>query len=525
MRALLRYLAPPALLLFVFVILAPLTSGAGARGETAQASAAGSVPPAGGVTTTVATSANVDALLTSIPFNVSSMFLFNVTSQYWMSYTPGAPAWLNESFTEHIDRGAIVWVRRAPSDNRGGVSWNAPSELVALNQAQTLPVPPAGRVTAGAAGTTSVDQLVAAQDFEVRGVFAFDVAQQRFVSYVPGVPAWANSLSANGLQPSGVVWISRNRGDQSATVATVDSLAAIGSLTSPATTPPVGVPGSPTVSTPPVPGASPASTPAPKPTATPKPGATATPTPTATTPPAAAANAPAPAGAPGMVSGAALIRHLTFEDGEAAMTSEQAPPGGIGRTKETARAGSSAGYALLKPGDERSFAGGYRAEWHGDDHAGKGTERWHGISYFFPSDYNQGSNSATWNDRLIFQFADQGSPMFSLHLDVDREQLWVRRKLPNRDSNGNPQFETLGRWDFKPGQWYDVVFHVKWTTDNSGFFDVYFNGERKVAYQGRTLAERDVTYSKWGIYGQPTHLLFDEVWTAEGPGTLESVRP
>ncbi len=509
----------------MFAILLSLTSGAGARGGSAQPSAAGSVPPAGGVTTTVASSANVNALIESIPFNVSSLFIFNVTSQYWMSYTPGAPSWLNQSFADHIDRGAIVWVRRSDDDTRGGITWGAPAELVSLHQPQALPVPPSGRVTAGAAGTSSVSQLVEAQDFDVRGVFAFDVSQQRFVSYVPSAPAWANTLRPDGLEPSGVVWVSRDRDDRSTPVSSGDSLAAVRVLTTP-TPAPSAAPGSPpTVAMPPAatptPGAPSAPTPTPMPGATPQPAGTPAPTPTPTAPPVVAA--PDPASSPAVVSGAALIRHLTYEDGEPAMTAEHAPPGGIGRTHEAARSGSSAGYALLKPGDARSSAGGYRAEWHGEDHAGKGAERWHGISYYFPRDYNQGKNSATWNDRLIFQFADQGSPMFSLHMDADHEQLWVRRKLPNGGSA--QQFESLGRWDFDPGQWYDVVIHVKWTKDGSGFFEVYVNGERKVAYRGRTLAERDVTYSKWGVYGQPTHLLFDEVWTAEGPGTLESVRP
>lgn len=226
-----------------------------------------------------------------------------------------------------------------------------------------------------------------------------------------------------------------------------------------------------------------------------------------------------------MVSGASIFRHFTYEDGEQGMTSIQAPAGGIGRTSDAARLGSKAGFALLRPGDPSSSAGGYRAEYHGNDHTGHGSERWHGISYYFPKDYHQGSNSSTFNDRIIFQFADQGSPMFSLHLDPASEELRLRRKLPERDSNGKPQFEVLGRWPFETGRWYDVVFHAKWTTNNSGLFELYIDGERRVNYQGRTLAERDVTYSKWGIYGQPTRLFFDEMWTANGSGTLETVRP
>jgi len=491
-----------------------MSSGVGARIGDAQASGAGSVPPAGGLTTTVAGSASAPALVEEVPFDVSSLFLFNVTSQYWMAYTPGAPEWLNQSFASHLDEGAIVWVRRSPSDSRGGITWQAPAELVTLTTPQTLPVPPAGRVTAGAAGTTSASALVGAQDFQARAVFAFDVAQQRYLSYTPGAPSWVNTLPEHGLQTSSIVWISRSPQDQSASLASTDALAAVGSLSVRAdSVPPRVAQASPTGATAP---AVPVSG-APKPTATAAPKPAASPTATPST---------ARTSSPTLVSGASIARHLTFEDdysGE--MPGIQANPGGIGSTSESARAGSKAGYAHLDDSDGREAkTDGFRAEYHGSDHAGNGDERWHGISFYFPEDVDQGNNSG-WNDRIIFQFADQGSPMFSLHMDVDAGELWVRRKLPERNSDGKPQFETLGRWPFETGQWYDMVFHAEWSTGSSGSFEVYVDGQRRVNYQGRTLAERDSTYSKWGIYGQPTRLLFDEVWRAEGSGTLESVRP
>lgn len=502
------------------------SDGVAARETPAQPSAAGAVPPAGGITTTVAGSADARALLDSIPFNASTLMLFNVTTQYWMTYTPGGPDWLNQSFQDNLVKDALVWVRRAPEDSRGGISWEAPSSLGGLDAPQALPVPPAGRVTAGPAGTTNVEALVQQQDFRVRSVFAFDVARQRYVSYTPGAPAWVNTLAANGLQPSGTVWLSRDASDHQAIISSRPLLAAIGEVVAPkgnnapSTSPSGGSSTGATVSQSPSDGGS---------TSTPSNASGETPSwrpPALVVKPPSSGPSASPSAAPTKVTGASMIRHLTYEDGERAMTSEQAPSGGIGRTKEQARSGSSAGYALLRPGDPKSHAGGYRAEWHGDDHIkGPGTERWHGISYYFPSDFNQGSNSATWNDRIIFQFCDQGSPMFSLHLDAKSQELWVRRKLPNRDSNGKPQFQTLARFPFETGKWYDIVFHAKWTKDGSGFFDVFVDGDQKVDYNGRTLAERDFTYSKWGIYGQPTHLYFDEVWTAEGSGTLESVRP
>ncbi|MGE3961007.1 MAG: polysaccharide lyase [Dehalococcoidia bacterium] len=228
------------------------------------------------------------------------------------------------------------------------------------------------------------------------------------------------------------------------------------------------------------------------------------------------------AGAGGVHSAAdGVFRHTGYEAGVSIV--EGAHTGtkdGLGTVTRVHRSGSQAGYALLRPKDPSWSGGGYRSEWHGDDHiSGPGDERWHGISYYFPKDFNQGKNSRAFNDRIIFQFADQGSPMFSLHVDAGKKQLFLRRKKPE----GGYQY--LGRWSFQTERWYDIAFHVKWTKERTGIFEMYLDGDRVASYSGRTLAVRDVTYSKWGIYGQPTRLYFDEVRIATGPGQLEAVSP
>ena len=263
--------------------------------------------------------------------------------------------------------------------------------------------------------------------------------------------------------------------------------------------------------------AAPAPTPAPSPTATPSP--TPSPTPSATpspTPPPTPSPTPTP---PPFVSSA--WRYDSYEPGDPIVEGTQTTTSyGIGVTSSVARAGSSAGFALLKPGDAKWYGGGFRAEYHGNDHiSGPGDERWHGISYYFPEDYNQGSNSSAFNDRIIFQFADQGSPMFSLHVNAAKQELFLRHKRPDGS------FQYLGSWAFETGRWYDVAFHAKWTKDSSGLFELYLDGELAAEFHGRTLSVRDITYSKWGIYGQPTHVIFDEMRIASGPDKLADVSP
>jgi hypothetical protein len=242
------------------------------------------------------------------------------------------------------------------------------------------------------------------------------------------------------------------------------------------------------------------------PTPTARPAATASPT--ATTRPVATATPQKAAGS--------LLRQTTYESGAPIVEEQHSSTAhALGTTSAVSRLGARAGFALLKPGDPRWHAGGFRAEWQAKDHtSGPGAERWHGISFYFPEDYNQGSNPSTWDDRIIFQFVDEGSPMLSLHIDAARQQLWVRRKA------ADGSFHSLGRWSFETERWYDIVFHSVWQKDASGRFEVFVDGTQRVSYTGPTLAVRDTTYSKWGIYGQPTHVIFDEVRIAEGSNLM-----
>jgi len=52
-------------------------------------------------------------------------------------------------------------------------------------------------------------------------------------------------------------------------------------------------------------------------------------------------------------------------------------------------------------------------------------------------------------------------------------------------------------------QWYNFVYHVKWTTGSDGYFDAWVNGVRKMAYQGPTLYAGQGVYLKLGNYHTP----------------------
>jgi len=169
--------------------------------------------------------------------------------------------------------------------------------------------------------------------------------------------------------------------------------------------------------------------------------------------------------------------------------------------------GRGAVQVLLRANDVREPAtDGFRAEFTGEPRWGEGDEVTYAIAIFIPDDWNQGNNS-TWNDRIIFQFTDQGSPMFSLHM---RDQFVLRRKDPDG------RFSYHASVNIVADRWYNFTFHVKWTRNGDGFFKTYLDGNFVNEYRGRTLAVRSTTYAKWGIYGQPTKLYYGEVRWAKG---------
>jgi len=474
-------------------------------------------PPPAEMVLTVAGTSQPDRLIDTLPFDVQSVSAFLLDDQQFVTYIPGAPAHVNKVFRSRIRPDDIVWLR-VPAGSSGLASqWTRQSlaQTISTNGPRALDAPRPGGLTVGLAGSTTVEGLIQAQPFTVAGVLIFDTALQHFKSYMVGAPDFANTLSpAVSLEADSIVWLRRSYAEEANTAPRTpqdtpapqapsgSNLAAVPSAPAPTGSQDASSPSRPRADAPQAP------TPAPQARA-------AAPQPT---------SAPAStlaAAAPPVRSTSGLLRHTTYEPGSPTREEAHTATSHALSTTSIARTGERAGVALLKPGDPTWHAGGYRAEWHAQDHVGAGKERWQGISYYFPRDYNQGKNS-TWNDRIIFQYTDEGSPMFSLHLDAERQQLFLRRKT---STGGTQTFQELGRWSFQTDRWYDIAFHAVWSKGGDGVFEVYVDGEREVSYRGRTLAVRDTTYSKWGVYGQPTKLYFDEIRIAEGPNRLADVTP
>jgi hypothetical protein len=152
-------------------------------------------------------------------------------------------------------------------------------------------------------------------------------------------------------------------------------------------------------------------------------------------------------------------------------------------------------------------------------------ERWYGASYYLPADWDQQGTNSGFLGNIVFQFHKTDSAGWSPIYGIEiRNQQW-RFFRKDEDRYNTP----LWTQPITEETWIDFVIHVKWTTDNSGYIEFYRNGQLMYSDYGiRTMNSSESgigPYVKWGIYGQPARIFFDEVRIAEGPNMLGAMSP
>ena len=184
------------------------------------------------------------------------------------------------------------------------------------------------------------------------------------------------------------------------------------------------------------------------------------------------------------------------------------------------RSGQHAYQSLLKP------AGKARAELKLNSFP-KNSERWVGVSVYFPQGGDKGFVS-------FFQFhirPDKGkswtSPPFQVIMRGD--SLSLRRYA--RGTAGSNQ-----TWDLGPvtrGKWMDFVFHIKSSHTSNGLFEAWVNGVQKVNYSGATsLDYSHGPHVKMGVYvgignkaSTETILYYDDLRIGDEKATYKDVAP
>jgi len=141
----------------------------------------------------------------------------------------------------------------------------------------------------------------------------------------------------------------------------------------------------------------------------------------------------------------------------------------------------------------------------------QGREQWWEHSLLFPDDYNA-PPAGQWH--IVFDFHNTGTGQANFHVDASRYDggtLWLR---------GYGGIKDQGEYKAKIGpivknQWYDFVYHVKWSSGSDGFMKAWVNGAQVLDHSGPTLYVNQGCYLKLANYhtpwGQPVSVIHDRI--------------
>jgi len=161
--------------------------------------------------------------------------------------------------------------------------------------------------------------------------------------------------------------------------------------------------------------------------------------------------------------------------------------------RDRVREGGYAARFEVRPKADLTLPGGDRSEALTRTSEVAGSESWWAWSTYFDTDFNPNPDSA-WN--VFTQWHHTGSTgqaNVSFMVDTASSPWNIQINAFGGDQDQNKQVFRLA--DFQRNVWYDFVFHVRWAPDNTGFVEVWVNGERVVP-----LTYRPTTYAGMGVY-------------------------
>jgi hypothetical protein len=159
----------------------------------------------------------------------------------------------------------------------------------------------------------------------------------------------------------------------------------------------------------------------------------------------------------------------------------------------------------------------------------QGKEAWWGHSILFPNEY---LFSATSGLSVVMDFHHTGSTgQANFHVDSSRWDGQLRFRGYGGSQDQNVYEKVIG--PVVKNQWYDFVYHVRWSSGSDGFMQAWVNGKKMLDHQGPTLYSGMGCYLKLANYhtafGQANAVIHDRVirgtnWQAVSLTPLEGVQ-
>jgi hypothetical protein len=141
------------------------------------------------------------------------------------------------------------------------------------------------------------------------------------------------------------------------------------------------------------------------------------------------------------------------------------------------------------------------------EYCNEGQEEWWAVSFLLPDDYVVPKGMG-----LIMDFHDNASGgQANLNLLTHSDELRLHGFYGDVKDPKEYKVE-LGR--LHRNQWYDMVYHMKWSSKRDGFMEAWMNGRKVLVHRGPTLYHGISCYFKLANYHTPTgasSIIFDRV--------------
>lgn len=180
----------------------------------------------------------------------------------------------------------------------------------------------------------------------------------------------------------------------------------------------------------------------------------------------------------------------------------QALPGRATTVTDRVRHGTFAARYEVRPGDNPIGATGERSEVMKITGEQAGTESWWGWSTYFGNDFNPNLNTH-WN--IFTDWHHSGCcGQANVHFEIDTTTPTWGIQLRTFGGTVDQNERRFRLADFQRNTWYDFVFHVRWATDNTGFVEVWLNGQNVLPLTNTpTIYSGQTVYLKQGFYRGP----------------------
>lgn len=164
------------------------------------------------------------------------------------------------------------------------------------------------------------------------------------------------------------------------------------------------------------------------------------------------------------------------------------------------------------PGDDQVHGSG---RWERNDlelapspeYCNEGQEEWWAVSFLFPDDYVVPKGMG-----LVIDFHDNASGgQANLNVLTHSDELRLHGFYGDVKEPKEYKVE-LGK--IRRNKWYDVVFHMKWSSGRDGFMQAWMNGRKVLVHRGPTLYHGISCYFKLANYHDPSEassIVFDRV--------------